>query len=709
MENNNRQTRGKKLDFEENSKEIKTVLRIRNNTSGKPSYLEILNDKEIMCNVQGSQKKFGFSKVYGENSTQEDIFEEVGREPTEQFLRGSNVAVVTYGVTCSGKTYTLHGTEENPGLVKRALELVFEKANTEKVYFLSMLEIYNETVVDLLVEKISRKTKPLELRGTTQVYVQGLRHLEVSSAEQALAYVRQALKNRKVAETELNHESSRSHLVLTLDCCDTQDKESPLHTVASSQLCLVDLAGSERARRTGATGKTMAEASSINLSLTTFNNCIRALRSIQQGHTEVLRWRESKLTYLLQNCFSSGSIVMVINVNPSPKDAEETLQVLHMSAVACGIRTNATSSNTSTPLKSDAFPKLQKKIKELETANSALREKTALLIRQMEREAQERVEQVLLEASERLERLSRQKSEEIERQKSHSEYHLSQLSELFSQLSEKERLLASSQQRVAELEALCESLRQENARLLQTDSGSLSRESGLKRFFKSNNKEKKKERTIRKKKEVFNNANNNLDDSTSNISSNEDNFVAVSLNEEIPSKKNPKRTLVNMISGADRSFRGIFHQSSKQLLSPRISTAAIRPASPTLASIPTTPSPKKRSEERPLPEENSPSLKKRRSSGSFSKYLVPLENGGRFSDPNDKENQTSNEKGSATSKNVRKRSSANTAPQEPLKKNTSNGKIPIAEFSLVSPPSSEPTEEKKSARTPRKQIFSFKK
>ncbi|KAJ8344424.1 hypothetical protein SKAU_G00317530 [Synaphobranchus kaupii] len=143
-------------------------------------------------------------------------------------------------------------------------------------------------------------------------------------------------KKRRIANTQLNRESSRSHSVFIIKLAQApldadgdnilQDKDQ----VNVSQVCLVDLAGSERTSRTQAQGSRLREAGNINQSLMTLRTCIEVLRENQMcGTNKMVPYRDSKITHLFKNYFDGeGKVRMVVCVNPKADDYEETMLVM---------------------------------------------------------------------------------------------------------------------------------------------------------------------------------------------------------------------------------------------------------------------------------------------------------------------------------------------------------------------------------------------
>eukprot|EP00854_Cymbomonas_tetramitiformis_P006910 gene6910-8245_t len=161
----------------------------------------------------------------------------------------------------------------------------------------SFLEIYNETITDLLDPSVAS----LQIREDIKhgVYVENLREESVHQVADTLRLVEQGAANRRVGETRMNRESSRSHSVFT---CVLESKQTinGVTNIRHSRLNLVDLAGSERQKTSGAAGDRLKEASSINKSLSTLGHVIMSLIEVGQGRQRHVPYRDSRLTFLLQ-------------------------------------------------------------------------------------------------------------------------------------------------------------------------------------------------------------------------------------------------------------------------------------------------------------------------------------------------------------------------------------------------------------------------
>lgn len=242
----------------------------------------------------------------------------------------------------SGKTHTITGDlasgSDDRGLVPRLLESLFSNL-TGKMRFdvrMSYVEVYNEVAYDLIWPGSS-----LQLVATdgddAGVTVVGAAEVPVRSAEEAMRVVKRGAVNRRVAETKMNRESSRSHAVLVL-LVAKQDGEA----IRFSQLFVCDLAGSESAHKTQVSGTQLTEAGYINKSLLTLGRVIRALGQKK----EHVPYRESKLTRLLSSALGGNSLTaLVVTLSPSSWNAAESLSTLRFGSATRLIK-NTPTANT---------------------------------------------------------------------------------------------------------------------------------------------------------------------------------------------------------------------------------------------------------------------------------------------------------------------------------------------------------------------------
>lgn len=274
--------------------------------------------------------KFVFDHVFGENSTQVDIFENTTKGVIEGVMNGFNCTVFAYGATGAGKTHTMLGSQNNPGVMYRTMKELFKRmdeAKEEKEFTVafSYLEVYNEQIRDLLSNE-----GPLAVRedGQKGVVIQGLTLHQPKSAEHILEALDSGNQNRTQHPTDMNATSSRSHAVFQI-YLRQQDKSASLHTNACvAKMSLIDLAGSERASHTNAKGARLREGANINRSLLALGNVINALADPKSKKAHI-PYRDSKLTRILKDSLGGNCrTVMIANVSPSSKSYDDTHNTL---------------------------------------------------------------------------------------------------------------------------------------------------------------------------------------------------------------------------------------------------------------------------------------------------------------------------------------------------------------------------------------------
>ncbi|CAK4972899.1 unnamed protein product [Aphanomyces euteiches] len=296
-------------------------------------------------------RNFFFDCVFGEKSTQEHVFDRVGRPITTACLEGYNGTIFAYGQTGSGKTYTMLGDNQNKGLVPRVLQYLFDRqdandssSSIEYTYMCSFLEIYNEKVYDLLDMSNSAGENGLQLRENHSrgVFVEGLQESVVHNAQEAANLMAIGTQNRHVGETSMNRESSRSHSVFVLHIHSTETTSDGLIKKRQARFNLVDLAGSERQKSTEAAGERLKEAGNINKSLSALGNVILALAESATGKSRHVHYRDSKLTYLLKDSLGGNSkTFMIAAISPAEDCLSETLSTLKFAQRAKMIKNNA--------------------------------------------------------------------------------------------------------------------------------------------------------------------------------------------------------------------------------------------------------------------------------------------------------------------------------------------------------------------------------
>ncbi|ODM94653.1 Kinesin-like protein KIF18B [Orchesella cincta] len=302
---------------------------------------------------------FTYDKVYGPESTNQEIFGDSMKDLTDHLMEGYNCTVFAYGSTGSGKTYTMvgSGSPTNPGLTVLMVESLYKRIGELSEHLdceiiVSYLEVYNETIKDLL-----RPEKELSIRedGKRGIIIPELSHYKPRGPAELLKLLRSGNKARTNHATDMNQgtqegsdllrkQSSRSHAVFEVklclkqlrrnsskepgaDDCDDEfiDDETNKVEVIHSKLVMVDLAGSERGAGATYDGARQREGASINKSLLALANCISALAD-GKAH---IPYRNSKLTRLLKDALSGNcTTIMIANISPSTINSEDTYNTL---------------------------------------------------------------------------------------------------------------------------------------------------------------------------------------------------------------------------------------------------------------------------------------------------------------------------------------------------------------------------------------------
>lgn len=286
---------------------------------------------------------------------QEHVYDSLGEEFLDHNFEGYHTCIFAYGQTGSGKSYTMMGTPDQPGLIPRTCEDLFQRIETSQspdVSYnvrVSYFEVYNEHVRDLLVPR----TDPphyLRIRESPSEgpYIKDLTEVTARNYTELMKFMRKGDVSRTTASTKMNDTSSRSHAVFTITLKQIHhDLSTDETTERTARIRLVDLAGSERAKSTEATGQRLREGSNINKSLTSLGRVIAALADPKQGGRagkrkgrDVVPYRDSILTWLLKDSLGGNSKTAMIACI-APSDYEETLSTLRYADQAKRIRTRA--------------------------------------------------------------------------------------------------------------------------------------------------------------------------------------------------------------------------------------------------------------------------------------------------------------------------------------------------------------------------------
>lgn len=282
-----------------------------------------------------SHMGFQFSRVFGENAADHEVYTRCCEPAVRHVLDGGVATLFMFGQTGSGKTHTMSG------LLQRAAAHLFEGSESSSTFgferdgeerlattqacgsmSLTAFEIAGKTMRDLLDQSGASQQKELKIMEDKghRTCVLGATSKRLNSAEELLSLIHGAQACRATRATQVNDTSSRSHAVYQIH----RDRGSGPPCV----LTLVDCAGSERREdSTHHDVQSRKDAAEINSTIFALKECFRVMRSSKGQQPP---YRESLLTRVLQDSFSSDRalIVAIGTVSPSATDTEHSLGTL---------------------------------------------------------------------------------------------------------------------------------------------------------------------------------------------------------------------------------------------------------------------------------------------------------------------------------------------------------------------------------------------
>ncbi|XP_062999563.1 kinesin-like protein KIF19 [Elgaria multicarinata webbii] len=298
---------------------------------------------DILRANRSREKTFIFDMVFSQTAAQEEVYLSTTKNLIEGVISGYNATIFAYGPTGAGKTYTMLGTDSEPGIYIRTLDDLFRaieatSGDMDYVVCMSYLEIYNEVIRDLL----NPSSGFLELREDSKgsIQIAGITEVSTTNAQEIMELLTKGNKARTQEPTAANKTSSRSHAVLQVSVKQTSWVKDINEEVRVGRLFMVDLAGSERASQTQNRGKRMKEGAHINRSLLALGNCINALSEKGSSRGQYVNFRDSKLTRLLKDSLGGNSrTVMITHVSPASSSFEESRTTLIYAYRAKNIKT----------------------------------------------------------------------------------------------------------------------------------------------------------------------------------------------------------------------------------------------------------------------------------------------------------------------------------------------------------------------------------
>ena len=351
------------------------VIKIENSTSMKlvspTEYNSFIDGTKYLKDEKGlkvtatKEYNYKFNYILSQNSQQNDVYQYSASFLVNNIFEGFNSTLFAYGSTGSGKTYTMMGTETNPGIVFRSINQILNimennGINAQYDLQITYFEIYNENIYDLLSgeDKNNAKLKKMVENGPkinkdndlikfnnkknnnglyNKFFLMGITKKIINSQDEAFQIITEVNKKRSTGITSQNSNSSRSHCVLQINIVNKtmnadnfennlnndnliEDKESTKY----GKFILIDMAGNEKVAEI----KPNTDNFYINKSLFTLTNCINGL--IHNKNSNYIPWRDSKLTRLLKDSLTGNSkVVMITNISPSLLVIDDTYNTLN--------------------------------------------------------------------------------------------------------------------------------------------------------------------------------------------------------------------------------------------------------------------------------------------------------------------------------------------------------------------------------------------
>ena len=341
------------------SSNIRVAVRVRSlipmeKVQGARSVVHVLDGKLVVQMDPGTtpcddflrlnkskERKYAFDLAFDENADQREVYNKSTTGVVDGVLAGINATVFVYGATAAGKTYTMLGTSNEPGIMSQTLEELFakiERMKEDKTFKVkcSFIEIYNEYIRDLLGGGQDLDLREDPMKGMSVAGVSEIGGLD--SVDSIMELLQRGNKNRTTEPTAANVTSSRSHAILQVIVEQSERGQGAATNIQIGKLSLIDLAGSERASVTNNRGIRLLEGANINRSLLALGNCITALSDGGKG--VFVPYRDSKLTRLLKDSLGGNCMtVMIANVSPSHMNYEDTRNTLKYANRAKNIQT----------------------------------------------------------------------------------------------------------------------------------------------------------------------------------------------------------------------------------------------------------------------------------------------------------------------------------------------------------------------------------
>eukprot|EP00928_Gymnodinium_smaydae_P039274 TRINITY_DN26855_c0_g1_i1.p1 TRINITY_DN26855_c0_g1~~TRINITY_DN26855_c0_g1_i1.p1 ORF type:complete len:745 (+),score=93.12 TRINITY_DN26855_c0_g1_i1:74-2236(+) len=282
---------------------------------------------------------FVFNRIFEDSHTQEEVYSGTAKAYVADFLAGTNVTIFAYGQTGTGKTYTIMGPSDKPGIIPLCLADIFNGMPSDKCLRFEYAQLYLDDWKDLLVDEKKGELKLVDTKSG--VRLENLTSREASNKGDILAALQEGGKRRATRAQDMNEVSSRSHAILMLRLCK---KDDAADTAGVSTMFIVDLAGSERVSKSGVSGQGFDEATSINQSLTALGRVVVTLIDAESSSKAFIPYNASPLTLALKGGLGGNSKTALIACVTQAEDSiSESVSTLRFAMQASHVKNKVAS------------------------------------------------------------------------------------------------------------------------------------------------------------------------------------------------------------------------------------------------------------------------------------------------------------------------------------------------------------------------------
>jgi hypothetical protein len=304
---------------------IQTAIRIRPRVQYESYESDILTYDNESVKLSDGDLSFesSYGRVFGPETPQGEVYSFLSpMVSSSQF--GIDTIIIAHGQTGTGKTHTILGTYDYPGCLPRTITQLLRILSAEFAISLSILEIYNEALFDLLNDDKKETNLCIREGKKNGVYVKELTEYVIERPEDTFKIVQKADYNRHTRNTCMCQSYKYAYIIYQVNV--EHKMPNSLGKIFKSKISFIDSAGSERLQKNAAYGEHLRLVASINKSMATARNVIIQLANKASGH---IRYRDSKLTYLLKDSFQRNcNICMIGTVCSSAYASETTLATL---------------------------------------------------------------------------------------------------------------------------------------------------------------------------------------------------------------------------------------------------------------------------------------------------------------------------------------------------------------------------------------------